>query len=319
MLQKINLEYPWYFQTIEGLDAAWTRDFATPKVKKELTINCIESIDLRMTSLIDLYRKAAYDWNNTREILTDNLRHFELDVMIYDKRAFRTSLQGEEISKRKPGNTSRYEEVNKTFLGETEFERSSIMFNISFAEIKLESGTSVFGAVSNSNPEAAQSDIKIEYESIEESNLFRILTMLYNSDNNKFWYTKDYLNNILVTLNGQGSGGFDKSLLGDVIVSPNVQESIDKFNLKNAIKNAKQKAGQEIGNFTQDFIGNLQKDLESSVTGAIKSQLNSLFLGNVYGFSAASLVNAGGAGLADRVTGAATNRGKNNLGKIFDR
>lgn len=321
MLKKINTEYPWYFQTIEGLDAAWTRDFSAPKVKGELTINCLESLDLRVTSLIDLYRKSAYDWNNTREVLTDNLRHFELDVMVYDKRSFRRDLQGDTINGRNPGDTSREEEVNNTFFGESEFERSSIMFNFSFVQFNLTSGSGLLGGISNSNPEAAQTDLKLEFEVVEESNLYRILTMLYNSDGQRFWYVKDYMNNIFSTLSGQGSGSFNKDLLGgsDILLSPSSREKSDKFNLQKELKKAKERAGKEIGNFTNDFIGNLQKDLEASVTNAIQSQLNSLFLGNVYGFTPSSIVNAGAAGAANRVTGAVTNRGKDNLGKIFDR
>jgi hypothetical protein len=129
--------------------------------------------------------------------------------------------------------------------------------------------------------------------------------MLYKSDSKKFWYVKDYVNNILVAIDSGDSSGFDKSLLGggDILTSPNVDEAGKKFNAKDQLKKLKEQAGAKLESVTADFASNLQKDLTSAVTGAISSQLNSLFLGNIYGFSAASIVNGGEAGIRGAVTG----------------
>ena len=88
LLIRINTEFPWYFQSIEGLEDAWKRDINKPKFMKELTITCLESIDLRITSLMDLYRKVVYDWKNRRYVLPDNLRHFEMTIKVFDNRNF---------------------------------------------------------------------------------------------------------------------------------------------------------------------------------------------------------------------------------------
>jgi hypothetical protein len=91
-LENINRKCPWFFQTIEGLDQAWKRGYneadfkaALPKDRK-ITIGCEESIDLRMTTLMDFYRKACFDWNMRREVVPWNLRTFTVYVYIYEAR-----------------------------------------------------------------------------------------------------------------------------------------------------------------------------------------------------------------------------------------
>jgi hypothetical protein len=91
-LQNINNITPWYFQTIEGLGDAWKRGYqedefksALPKDRK-IVINCLESIDLRMSALMDLYRKACFDWKYRREIVPWNLRTFSVYIYVYELR-----------------------------------------------------------------------------------------------------------------------------------------------------------------------------------------------------------------------------------------
>jgi len=305
LLQKINKEYPWYFQSITGLDECWKRraEIEKPEIKGQITIACIESLDLRMSALVDLYRKATYDWVHKREVLTDNLRHFEMGVMVYDNRTFMQSLAGDKIDGVEPKPNSNSEEVNKTFFGESEFEYSQFMFDFSFVEINMGSGGDLFSSINNGGNEAAQQSLIFDYELVEESNLFKILSMLYKSDDKKFWYVKDYVNNIITNLSGGGLGEFNKSLLGGggIQTSSNVDGASDAFNLKDEIAKAKAKAADELKNATEGFIEDLKKDALASVTNAVTAGLSSLFLGNVYGFSAGSIVSAGAAGVRSKI------------------
>jgi hypothetical protein len=132
-LENINRKCPWFFQTIEGLDQAWKRGYneadfkaALPKDRK-ITIGCEESIDLRMTTLMDFYRKACFDWNMRREVVPWNLRTFTVYVFIYEARTInvtgRPSPSGmldfskllglSDINKKQ-------QEENKKLLGETD-------------------------------------------------------------------------------------------------------------------------------------------------------------------------------------------------------
>ena len=87
LLSNINKQCPWYFQTLAGLKEAWKQDYSQPLLKdKALEIECLESIDLRMTAVMDLYRKACFDWVHRREVVPKNLRQFKMDVYLYEQR-----------------------------------------------------------------------------------------------------------------------------------------------------------------------------------------------------------------------------------------
>jgi hypothetical protein len=256
--------------------------------------------------------------------------------MVYDMRTFRTNLQGSKINGNSPGDTSRQEEVNKAFFGENEFGQSSFSFHFSYVQINLESGSGMFSSINNATNEQASQSIVFDYELVEESNIFRILSLLYKSDNVKFWYVKDYMNNIMTTLSKDGSGAFDTSLLGG---SPNIQTSntveagsrlysaqqdstgetaeigsildTPRLSAKERLQNAKNTAATKIGNATEDFVTALGRDLQSAATNAINSQLNTLFLGNIYNFSPSSIANGSGRGAAQAATG--------KLGNVVDK
>jgi hypothetical protein len=91
-LRNINQITPWFFQTIEGLGDAWKRGFQDDDFKsmlpkdRKITIGCLESIDLRMSALMDFYRKACFDWKFRREIVPWNLRTFSVYIYIYELR-----------------------------------------------------------------------------------------------------------------------------------------------------------------------------------------------------------------------------------------
>jgi hypothetical protein len=91
-LQNINQKTPWFFQTIEGLDQAWKRGYQEQDFKamlpkdRKIVIGCEESIDLRMTAMMDFYRKACFDWKMRREVVPWNLRTFDVYIYIYEAR-----------------------------------------------------------------------------------------------------------------------------------------------------------------------------------------------------------------------------------------
>lgn len=92
-LRYINKETPWYFQTISGLNDIWKIEFGenfNPFRGKDkvLEITCLESIDLRITALADLYRKATFDTKFMRALLPENLRWFTVRVQLAEMRSF---------------------------------------------------------------------------------------------------------------------------------------------------------------------------------------------------------------------------------------
>ncbi len=92
-LQYINKETPWFFQTVSGLNDIWKIEFGenfNPFRGKDkvLEVTCLESIDLRITALADLYRKATFDAKYMRSLVPENLRWFTVRVQLAEIRQF---------------------------------------------------------------------------------------------------------------------------------------------------------------------------------------------------------------------------------------
>jgi hypothetical protein len=94
LLSDIQEKAPWYFQSVSGLAELYKIDPAVNFRGKDkiLTIECLESIDLRMTLLSDLYRNLAFDMENMREILPQNLRTFSMKIHVMEFRKFNTTF-----------------------------------------------------------------------------------------------------------------------------------------------------------------------------------------------------------------------------------
>ena len=96
LLTAINQNSPWFIQSIDGLDKILQ---VTPprqvggsigKYKEQrsgiLTLECMDSIDLRVNAMAELYRKATYDYAFHREILPANLRKFRMYIIVTEIR-----------------------------------------------------------------------------------------------------------------------------------------------------------------------------------------------------------------------------------------
>ena len=90
LLLDTNYWMPWYWQTIEGIDKIWDYNELKDPYKGGddaiVKITTLESIDLRITALMDLYRKACFDYEFRREIVPSNLRKFQVTIFIQEIR-----------------------------------------------------------------------------------------------------------------------------------------------------------------------------------------------------------------------------------------
>lgn len=91
LLSNISSESPWYFNSIEGLDAAierkvaTERDFKFEEQRQKITIKCLpDSYDDRIGTLLDLYRSVVWSWAHKREVLPANLRKFDMGILIFN-------------------------------------------------------------------------------------------------------------------------------------------------------------------------------------------------------------------------------------------
>jgi hypothetical protein len=96
-IQKWNTlqnDFQWYFQNISGLDSLLKidpkRGIRVPKDGK-VTLKMFEGLDLKITHLLNLYRKIAWDDVYQRWILPDMMRYFMMDIYITEFRIFHQS------------------------------------------------------------------------------------------------------------------------------------------------------------------------------------------------------------------------------------
>jgi hypothetical protein len=101
LLNDLNTNTPWFFQSIDGLDelekiqksgfqpSGEEDSFNIQRTAgKVLTINCLESLNLRLTALADLYNQATFDADNMRWLVPRNLRKFTMWIFVTEIRNF---------------------------------------------------------------------------------------------------------------------------------------------------------------------------------------------------------------------------------------
>jgi hypothetical protein len=100
MLSDLLSNSPWFIQSINGLDdlAKVARPGYQPNSSgtfspqrtagKALEFNTLESLNLRMSALADLYNQATFDYDNMRELLPRNLRKFTMYIFVSEIRNF---------------------------------------------------------------------------------------------------------------------------------------------------------------------------------------------------------------------------------------
>ena len=95
LIVSINEKSPWFIKTIDGLDSilkvTTPRQIGGGTTYKEqrsgiLTFDCLDAIDLRISAMADLYRKATYDFQYHRDMLPHNLRKFRMWIIVTEIR-----------------------------------------------------------------------------------------------------------------------------------------------------------------------------------------------------------------------------------------
>ena len=93
-IQKFNDlqdNYPYYFQSIDGISDLLKIDPTKGQRisnDKKITITCLEGLDLRMSYLMNLYKKIVWDDIYQRWVLPDMMRYFSLKIYLAEFRTF---------------------------------------------------------------------------------------------------------------------------------------------------------------------------------------------------------------------------------------
>jgi hypothetical protein len=96
-LREVNEFRPYYWQTINGLEEAWTKSlsiidpFQGTADEDGITIGCLEALDLKISALFNLYKAAVLDVEYRRMVLPNNLKHFSIYIDVYEIRRFKAA------------------------------------------------------------------------------------------------------------------------------------------------------------------------------------------------------------------------------------
>ena len=125
-LKDIANNYPYYFQSIEGLgDLMKVNPQNGIRIKDDegiIKIKCLEGLDLKITQLMQLYRKAAWDDVYQRWILPDMMRFFSMKIYISEIRLFHTMSSIHNT--KKAVNMYDFSDANAQNLNRTIFDKS---------------------------------------------------------------------------------------------------------------------------------------------------------------------------------------------------
>jgi hypothetical protein len=204
LLKRINMECPWFWQSLEGLDEAWKHGFneeefvALVGADRRISINTLdESVDLRMTALMDLYRKACFDWTNRREVVPRNLRFFSVSIYCYESRSINrnvglntgaaslidiangadplSSMTKEIVKMRKllGSDETAFDPVQANVLSIND-NISRIMFDFNYCEWLPDESGVVVSSLSNAEIARKAQQLVFSYRNVAEDNVYRM-------------------------------------------------------------------------------------------------------------------------------------------------
>lgn len=175
-LLEVNAYRPYYWQTVEGLQDAWSNSnnmldpYNGTKDEDGIAIGCLEAIDLKISALFNLYRAAAFDNGYNRFVLPRNLMYFDVYVDVYEIRNFKSTISWLEKI-----NSAR----NNTGLAQTDVDRflndntSRITFKFSDCTWNINESGKIFEKVTNAGGgEMASTSMKWGYKRIEMQSTF---------------------------------------------------------------------------------------------------------------------------------------------------
>lgn len=93
-LYEIQHDYPYIFQDISGIDSLV--DFSDERGYRikdgEISITCLEGLSQKVRTLMELYKKAAWDEVYQRWILPQNYRQFKMIIYVFERRRFHSTM-----------------------------------------------------------------------------------------------------------------------------------------------------------------------------------------------------------------------------------
>lgn len=181
ILSYISTYAPWFFKSVKNLNEANVPVVNDLTKERTIEIECNpDAIDMRLTTLLDLYKFACYDEMDLKEIVPDNLRKFDMTVMLFQApiKYFHTAFKSN--SGMKYNYKTATVDNRKGFADTMSFK----MFTFINCEINREClGTMIPNSVSNEKPfQMGGGTIKINYDRIYTHNMNEFMHLMIGND-----------------------------------------------------------------------------------------------------------------------------------------
>ena len=148
-MKKMTLDYPYIIQGISGLDTAYNKHYGIKDPylgsgDDKITLTCLESLDLRVSSMFNRYFNAVYDRQYRRERVPINLRRFNCSIYVHDVRNF--------VAISRLNSDGSYKTSYNRIVELTDMYYSVIEFRFYDCEIVPEETGNIFDNISNEAP-----------------------------------------------------------------------------------------------------------------------------------------------------------------------
>ena len=180
-LKQINQELPWFWQSLKGLERLQQYNPENAFMggdDAKLEIETLESLNLTISGLMHLYRRATFDERKWSYIIPANLRVFRMWVYVTEVRTIAivkdVKVNGipkkinKDAIKGFPDNFKPSIDTENKNAGISGHEnRPYFLIGLKYCEFDLKSGTTVFADISK-NPEMAKEALTINYQKLEK-------------------------------------------------------------------------------------------------------------------------------------------------------
>lgn len=151
-IKSITTQQPYLFTSVSGLDSAYNKyhqitDSYKGSGDDTITIDCVETLDMKMSAMFSKYFNAVYDRHYRRERVPTNLRRFNCSIFVHEIRNFRNALaklNADKFSEKSEGDNASLKilELALQYM-------SCVEFKFYDCEIVPEDTGNIFGEISN--------------------------------------------------------------------------------------------------------------------------------------------------------------------------
>ena len=260
-LKTLSDNYPYIFQTIEGLGTAYSNYYKSDINLKgsgddKISISCLESVDMRVSSLFNKYLNSVYDRRWKRERVPVNLRKFNCQIYVHDTRTFLnvyTKLGNSLLAVLNSANTlTDSQQLALSHL-------STVVFTFYECEIIPEETGNIFDDVSNADGDMKQTKFTFKYNDVKVD-FVRFIDVLQNQQYNNV-FSESYNTKL---------GSKEKTLYGSTTMSSANKNDDGDLSI-----------GENIYG-TSAYSRNVLTDLASQGVGILKTGLRNILNENVY-------------------------------------